>query len=881
MKELTKTYAPGEIEERLYKYWEDGGFFAPSGDTDNPPYTIVIPPPNVTSQLHMGHALDCTLQDILVRHKRMQGFNTLWIPGTDHAGIATQVKVEESLREQGISKYDLGREEFLSRVWAWREKYGSIITDQLKKLGSSCDWSRERFTMDEGCSAAVRETFCTLYERDLIYRGFRIINWCPSCTTALSDAEVEHEEREGSLWHIRYPIVDGSGHVTIATTRPETMLGDVAVAVNPTDQRYAHLVGKMLRLPLADREIPIIADDYVESDFGTGCVKITPAHDPNDFEMGERHRLPHVVMMDKTAKINENGDKYAGMERYAARKAIVSDLEALGLLDSVKPHTLNAGTCYRCSAVVEPMTSDQWFVRMQPFADPAISAVENSDIAIKPERFEKTYFNWMNNLRDWCISRQIWWGHRIPAFYCDDCGAMEVAREDISACPKCGGAVRQDEDVLDTWFSSALWPFSTLGWPEKTEELALRYPTSTLVTGYDIIFFWVARMVVMGQALMGDVPFDTVFLHGLVRDAEGKKMSKSAGNGIDPLEVIGNQGADALRFALVGGSAPGADMRMSDERIEAGRNFNNKLWNAARFVMMHVGDSTGGRVDLAPTKDLELADRWILSLLNKLVREVGENLDGFELGVAHAKLYDFTWDIFCDWYIELAKPRLFDDNADRKAVAVGVLDYVLGELLKLWHPFLPFITEELWQHLRPNSGSVMVAAYPTHRAELCFPEEEERMAALVECIRAIRNRRAEMKVPMGKRVPLTIVTTRTDVYNSETATFFEKMAGAAESGVTFAESYTPRADDVSIVTPTAVVYIPMAELMDIEKEVERLEGERKKALAEIAMVQGKLGNAGFVAKAPPAVIEKEQEKLTKYRALLESIERTLEGLASM
>ncbi len=876
-KELEKTYDPSAIEDRLYNKWCEKGYFTPQPQKGGDPFTIVIPPPNVTGQLHMGHALDETLQDILIRHKRMQGYNTLWLPGTDHAGIATQIKVEEHLRKnEGLSRYDLGREKFLERVWDWKHQYGSRIINQLKKLGSSCDWTRERFTMDEGCSKAVKEVFCSLYEKGLIYRGHRIINWCPRCLTALSDAEVSYEDQQGAFWHINYPVKDSDRFVEIATTRPETLLGDTAVAVHPEDERYKDLIGKMLILPLVGREIPVIADEYVEKDFGTGCVKITPAHDPNDFMVGERHGLEQIRVMNDDATISAGYGRYSGMDRYAARKAIVADLEAQGLLVKTEPHAHNVGTCYRCGTTVEPITSDQWFVKMEPLAKKAIEVVEDGTIRFEPDRFSKIYLHWMRNIRDWCISRQLWWGHRIPAFYCDECGVMEVSRESSVNCPKCGKAMRQENDVLDTWFSSALWPFSTLGWPERTEELSFYYPTSTLVTGYDIIPFWVSRMIVMGMECMDEKPFSTVFIHGLVRDAKGRKMSKSLGNGIDPLEIIGTYGADALRFALATGNSPGNDMRFSDEKIEAARNFNNKVWNAARFVLMNLEID---EVKLPSADKLETEDKWILSKFNTLAGEVSENLDKFELGVALAKLYDFIWDVFCDWYIELLKPRFADKGSESNLTAQNVIAYVLGETLKLLHPFMPFITEEIWQSLphtaEDTEESIMISRYPEKSDAFCFPEDEERMEKLIEVIRAIRNRRAEMNVPPSRKASLHIVSMRSDVFNDKSTKFFEKLASA--STVEYPAEYADETA-VQLVTDAATVYIPMGDLVDFEKELVRLTKEKEKTEGEILRLEKKLSNEGFVAKAPAAVIEGEKAKLAKYKDTLVSLEAAIQKI---
>ena len=870
-KELAKTYSPSELEERLYKFWNDNGYFTSDAKDERPSFSIVIPPPNVTGQLHMGHALDETLQDILIRYKRMQGFNTLWVPGTDHAGIATQIKVEERLRvDEKLTRYDLGREKFLERVWAWKDTYENRITGQLKKLGASCDWSRQRFTMDEGCSKAVREVFVNLYDKGLIYRGNRIINWCPRCLTALSDAEVEYKDQPGYFWHIKYPIKGEDGYVEVATTRPETMFGDTAVAVNPEDENMKHLIGKTLILPIVGREIPVIADDYVEIGFGTGCVKITPAHDPNDFMVGQRHNLEQIKVMNDDATMNSFAGKYEGMDRYECRKALVADLESEGYLVKVQPHDHSVGVCYRCGTTVEPLTSDQWFVKMKPLAEPAIEAVENGSIKFVPERFSKNYFNWMNNILDWCISRQLWWGHRIPAFYCDSCGEMTVSKEDITVCPKCGGEVHQDSDVLDTWFSSALWPFSTLGWPESTEDLKKYYPTNVLVTGYDIITFWVSRMIFSGLEHMGEKPFSTVFIHGLVRDAQGRKMSKSLGNGIDPLEIIASYGADALRFALATGNSPGNDMRFSSEKIEAARNFNNKIWNAARFVLMNL---TIDEASLPESNKLELEDKWIISKFNTLCREVTTNLDNFELGVSLSKLYDFIWDVFCDWYIELVKSRLNDKGSESNIVAQNVLVYVLSETLKLLHPYMPFITEEIWQSLPHIGQSIMISQYPKFDSALDFSEDEERMASLIATIRAIRNLRSEMNVPPSKKAPLTIVSERTDIYNEKTEAFFVKLASA--SSLTVLPEYH---DDKSVqtVTENAVVYIPLAEMIDFEKELARLEGEKKNTIFEIERLEKKLSNEGFVAKAPAQVVECEKAKLTKYRDTLEKIMNAIE-----
>ncbi len=875
-KELAKNYAPREFEDRIYKNWCDKNYFAPDPDKKKPAFSIVIPPPNVTGQLHMGHALDETLQDILVRTKRMQGYSALWVPGTDHAGIATQIKVEENLRvNEGLTRYDLGREKFLERVWDWKNQYGTRIINQLKKLGASCDWNRERFTMDEGCSKAVREVFVNLYNKGLIYRGYRIINWSPRCLTALSDAEVEYAEQPGSFWHVRYPIDGTDEYLTVATTRPETMLGDTAVAVHPEDERYAHLVGKTLTLPLVGRKIPIIADEYVERDFGTGCVKITPAHDPNDFEVGKRHNLEIIKVMNDDATINaEYGGKYAGMDRYEARKVMVADLEAGGFLVKVEPCAHNVGTCYRCKTTVEPMTSDQWFVKMEPLAKPALEVVKSGEIKFEPERFTKTYTNWMENCHDWCISRQLWWGHRIPAFYCDACGEMTVSKEDISVCPKCGAPVRQEEDVLDTWFSSALWPFSTMGWPEKTDDLARYYPTSVLVTGYDIIFFWVARMIFSGMEHMGEKPFSTVFIHGLVRDAQGRKMSKSLGNGIDPLKVIEEYGADALRFALATGNAPGNDMRFSDEKIEAARNFANKLWNASRFVLMNLTEEDEELLKAPEDSELTIEDKWILARLNELTKSVNANIDNYELGIALGDIYSFTWDLFCDWYIEMAKSRIFDTGSHAALTAKRVLVKVLTDILKLLHPYMPFITEEIYQALPHTDESIVVSAFPKYDEKLSYKTEVEDVDRIIGCIVAIRARRSEMNVPPSKKAKLFVVTKYEETFKT-TAKILEKLASASEVIVT--DSYDSD-DAVAIATDAGAVYIPLAEVIDFEKERARLTAEAKKNDSEIERIEKKLANEGFVSKAPAAVIEGERAKLAKYLETRESLKAALAKL---
>ena len=878
-KELPKTYSPSEFEDRIYQNWCEKGYFTPDKNNTNPSFSIVIPPPNVTGQLHMGHALDETLQDILVRYKRMQGFNTLWVPGTDHAGIATQIKVEERLRvDEGLSRYDLGREKFLERVWGWKDTYEARITGQLKKLGASCDWTRQRFTMDEGCSHAVREVFVNLYDKGLIYRGHRIINWCPRCLTALSDAEVEYKDQPGHFWHIKYPIVGEDGYVEVATTRPETMFGDTAVAVNPEDENTKHLIGKKVLLPIVNREIPVIADDYVEIGFGTGCVKITPAHDPNDFMVGQRHDLEQIKVMNDDATMNAYAGKYEGMDRYECRKALVADLEAEGYLVKTEPHDHNVGVCYRCGTTVEPLTSDQWFVKMKPLAEPAIKAVEDGDINFVPERFSKNYFNWMNNILDWCISRQLWWGHRIPAFYCDECGEMTVSKTDIDTCPKCGGKVHQDSDVLDTWFSSALWPFSTLGWPEQTEDLKRYYPTNVLVTGYDIITFWVSRMIFSGLEHMNAKPFSTVFIHGLVRDAQGRKMSKSLGNGIDPLEIIDKYGADALRFALATGNSPGNDMRFSDEKIEAARNFANKLWNASRFVRMNL---TINKIELPEATKLALEDKWILTRFDELVAGVISALDKFEVGVALSNIYDFTWDIFCDWYIELSKVRLNEKDTEENLVAQNVIAYVLLGILKLLHPFMPFITEEIYGTLPHDAAdeSIMISRFPTCDAALRFEEATEQMNRIIAAIKAIRARRNEMNVPPSRKAKVYVATRYTDTFNDKTAVFFTRLASASEIEVADSFEGVISADDaVQIITDSATVFLPLSDIIDTEKEKARLDAEEKKLLGEIERIEKKLSNEGFVAKAPAAVVDGERAKLEKYRENLDGVRAALAKL---
>ena len=872
--ELPKTYDPSAVEDKLYQFWNDSGFFNAEVDENKKPFTIVIPPPNVTGQLHMGHAFDETLQDILIRTKRMQGYSALWMPGTDHAGIATQIKVEENLRvNEGKTRYDLGREEFLKRVWDWKHQYGNRIISQLKKLGSSCDWRRERFTMDEGCSKAVKEVFVNLYEKGLIYKGSRIINWCPHCATALSDAEVEYETQPGKLWHIKYPIKDSDEYLVVATTRPETFMGDTGVAVNPNDERYKHLVGKTCILPIMNREIPIFADDYVDMEFGTGCVKTTPCHDPNDFEMGQRHNLEQILVFNEDATVNESGGKYQGLDRYECRKAVLRDLEEGGYLVKTEDHEHNVGTCYRCGTTVEPMTSAQWFVKMAPLAKPAMDVVHDGRVKFVPGRFANTYLRWMENVHDWCISRQLWWGHRIPAYYCEDCGEMTVAKEDVTVCPKCGGThIHQEEDVLDTWFSSALWPFSTLGWPEKTRELDYFYPTSVLVTGYDIIFFWVARMIFSGMEQMHEEPFKTVYIHGLVRDAQGRKMSKSLGNGIDPLEIIEQYGADALRFTLVTGNSPGNDMRFSIEKVEASRNFANKIWNASRFIQMNL---TIDNAELPA--DLALEDKWLLHKYNELVKAVTENIDKYELGIAVQKLYDFIWDNFCDWYIEIVKPRLQNhDDVAANERAQKVLCYVLRGTMQLLHPFMPFITESIWQALPHDGPSIMVSKWPEYQTELCFAAEAEQVETMMDTIRAIRARRAEMNVPPSKRAQVILLTDERAAYEAGIL-FFSKLAYASE--VIFADAMPENADSmVSVVTKGATAYMPMGELIDFEKERERLNKEKAKVQKDLDFVNKKLNNPGFVAKAPAAVVEQEREKVAKLEELMAKLDASLAAL---
>ena len=871
-KELPKVYDPREVESSIYKMWMDNDCFRADPNPDKKPFSIVMPPPNVTGQLHMGHAMDCTLQDILIRYKRMQGYEALWLPGSDHAGIATQIKVEEELRKsEGLTRHDLGREKFLERVWAWKEKYGSRIVEQQKKMGASCDWSRDRFTMDEGCSRAVRETFCELYEKGLIYKGSRIINWCPHCLTALSDAEVEYTEKPGNLWYVRYPLADGTGDIIIATTRPETMMGDTGVAVNPEDEKFKHLIGKKCILPIMNREIPIVGDEYCEIGFGTGAVKMTPAHDPNDFEVGLRHNLEVIRCIADDGTINENGGRYQGMDRYECRKAIVADLEAEGYLVKTEPYSHNVGTCYRCHNDVEPLISAQWFVKMAPLAKEAIRVVEDGTVKFVPERFTKTYINWMENVHDWCISRQLWWGHQIPAWYCDECGHINVSRQDPTRCEKCGCThLTREEDVLDTWFSSALWPFSTLGWPNKdSEDLRYWYPTSVLVTGYDIIFFWVARMIFSGMEQMKQEPFKTVFIHGLVRDDKGRKMSKSLGNGIDPLEMADKFGADALRFNLITGNSPGNDMRFFVEKCEAMRNFANKIWNASRYVMMNL---TIDHVQLP--EQLELEDKWVLSKLNTLVKEVTDNMDAFEIGVASAKVYDFIWDTYCDWFIELCKARLTGDDECAKINAQNVLCYVLIETLKLLHPFMPFITEEIYQalpHTAEDKGEfIMLQKWPEYRDELSFPQEEEAMGLIIDAITAIRARRNEMNVAPSKKVHYTIATAHADTF-ARGISFFKRLASASD--VTVADANIPTPDgSIEVVTHAARVLMPLAELVDFEKELARIAKEKANAEKQLAGIENKLSNQGFIAKAPEAVVNGAREDAAKLRALIEKLD---------
>ena len=879
-KDLEKNYNPSEIEDRLYQKWLDKKYFHAEVDRSKKPFTIVMPPPNITGKLHMGHALDNTMQDILIRFKRMQGYEALWVPGTDHASISTEVKVTNALKEEGIDKHELGREGFLKRTWEWKKEYGGTITSQLRKIGSSCDWDRERFTMDEGCSKAVQTVFINLYNKGLIYKGSRIVNWCPVCNTSISDAEVEHEEQAGHFWHINYPVVGEEGRfVEIATTRPETLLGDSALAVNPKDDRYKDLIGKQVQLPLTDRTIPVIADEYVDMEFGTGVVKITPAHDPNDFEVGKRHNLPEINILNDDATINNLGGKYAGMDRYEARKAMVADLDALGLLVKVEDHVHNVGTHDRCKTTVEPMIKQQWFVKMDELIKPAVEGVKNGDIELMPASMDKTYFNWTDNIRDWCISRQLWWGHRIPAYYCKDCGEMTVSAEKVCTCPKCGSTnVEQDPDTLDTWFSSALWPFSTLGWPEKTEELDYFYPTDVLVTGYDIIFFWVIRMIFSGYEHMGKKPFGKVLFHGLVRDSQGRKMSKSLGNGIDPLEVIEKYGADALRYTLITGNAPGNDMRFYWERVEASRNFANKVWNASRFIMMNDPDNKIKTTDEQPD-NLTAADKWILSKMNHLIAEVTENMEKYELGIAVAKLNDFIWEEFCDWYIEMVKPRLYNDEDTTKNAAIWTLKTVLIDALKLLHPYMPFITEEIFCNIQDDEESIMISSWPVYDEKFNFPDEEVAIQTIKEAVRNIRNVRAQMNVAPSRKAKVYVVSEDAlirDIFENGRV-FFATLAYASEVAVQSDKSGIPD-DAVSAVIPGAVLYIPFAELVDIDKEIERLKKEEGRLNGEIKRCEGMLGNEKFISKAPQAKIDEEKAKLEKYQQMLAQVRERLQAL---
>ncbi|MCT4621679.1 MAG: valine--tRNA ligase [Marinisporobacter sp.] len=872
IKNLDKTYNPQEFENRIYENWLEKDYFKAEPNPEKDPYTIVLPPPNITGQLHMGHALDHTLQDILIRWKRMQGYEALWLPGTDHASIATEVKVvEKVLKEEGKTKEELGRDEFLKRAWAWKEEYGGRIVEQMQKLGNSCDWSKERFTMDEGCNKAVREVFVRLYEKGYIYRGNRLINWCPDCKTSLSDAEVEHEEKAGHFWHVKYPVKDSDEFLEIATTRPETILGDTAVAVHPEDERYAHLVGKTLILPIVGREIPVIADEYVDKEFGTGAVKITPAHDPNDFEVGLRHNLEQITVMTDEAKMNKHAGKYEGLDRYECRKALVKDLDEAGFLVHVKDHSHNVGTCYRCHTVVEPRLSDQWFVKMEELAKPAIEAVRSDKTKFVPERFDKIYYHWLENIRDWCISRQLWWGHRIPAYYCQDCGELMVSRKMPSCCSKCNSTnLKQDEDVLDTWFSSALWPFSTLGWPDNTEELKYFYPTDVLVTGYDIIFFWIVRMMFSGLEQMGEIPFKYVFVHGLVRDSQGRKMSKSLGNGIDPLEIINQYGADALRLTLATGNSPGNDMRFYMERVEANRNFANKLWNATRFVLMNLDQETFDEEKCM--KNFTLADKWIVSRMNQVSKEVTDNLEKFELGMAVQKIYDFIWNEYCDWYIELVKPRLYGEDEESKNAALYVLTMVLENSLKLLHPFMPFITEEIWQHLPTTKDeSVMISQWPKYNDGFAFEKEEKDMELIMEAIRSIRNIRAEMNVVPSKKAKVMVVASN-DAYEAIHAgkNYFMTLASASDVVLQKEKKDIPE-DAMSAVIAGAEIFLPLDELVDFEKEMERLQKEKEKLEKELKRVNGKLSNQGFLAKAPEKVIEEEKGKQAKYQDMMDKV----------
>ena len=878
-KELEKNYNPSEIEDRLYQKWLDKKYFHAEVDRSKKPFTIVMPPPNITGKLHMGHALDNTMQDIIIRFKRMQGYEALWVPGTDHASISTEVKVTNALKEEGIDKHELGREGFLKRTWEWKKEYGGTITSQLKKIGSSCDWDRERFTMDEGCSKAVLEVFCKLYEKGLIYKGSRIVNWCPVCNTSISDAEVEHEEQAGHFWHINYPVVGEEGRfVEIATTRPETLLGDSALAVNPDDERYTDLIGKEVYLPLTDRKIPIIADSYVDKEFGTGVVKITPAHDPNDFEVGKRHNLPEINILNDDATINNLGGKYAGMDRYEARKAMVADLDAQGLLVSVEDHVHNVGTHDRCKTTVEPMIKQQWFVKMDELIKPAVEGVKNGDIELVPASMDKTYFNWTDNIRDWCISRQLWWGHRIPAYYCKDCGEMVVSKDKVCTCPKCGSTnMEQDPDTLDTWFSSALWPFSTLGWPDKTPELDYFYPTDVLVTGYDIIFFWVIRMIFSGYEQMGKKPFGKVLFHGLVRDSQGRKMSKSLGNGIDPLEVIDKYGADALRYTLITGNAPGNDMRFYWERVEASRNFANKVWNASRFIMMNDPDNKIKATDEKPA-NLTAADKWILSKMNSLIKEVTDNMEKYDLGIAVAKLNDFIWEEFCDWYIEMVKPRLYNDEDTTKTAAIWTLKKVLIDALKLLHPYMPFITEEIFCNLS-DEESIMISKWPEYKEEWNFAKEEKAVETIKEAVRGIRNSRTGMNVPPSRKAKVFVVSDDEQVRDifEKGKVFFTTLAYASEVVIQSDKSGIDE-DAVAVLIPNATVYMPFSDLVDIDKEIERLKNEEKKLEGELKRVNGMLSNEKFISKAPEAKINEEKEKLSKYTIMMEQVKERLKTL---
>ncbi len=878
MTELPKTYDPKEVEGKIYQFWMDKGYFHTERDLNKKPFTIVMPPPNVTGQLHLGHAMDASLQDVLIRFKRMQGYAALWVPGVDHAGIATQIKVEEELRKEGLTRYDLGREKFLERVWDWKKRFGNRIVEQQKLLGSSCDWNRHAFTMDETCSSAVRKVFVDLYKKDLIYKGSRIINWCPHCVTALSDAEVEYTDKPGHLWNIRYPLSDGSGDIVVATTRPETMMGDTGVAVNPADERYQHLIGKTCILPLMNREIPIVADDYVELDFGTGCVKMTPAHDPNDFDVGLRHNLEVIRVLDDNGKVNENGGKYVGMDRYEAREAVIKDLEEQGYLISAEDYSHNVGTCYRCHNDVEPIISAQWFVRMKPLAEPAIAAVKEGRTKFVPARFTKNYINWMENLHDWCISRQLWWGHQIPAWYCADCGHVTVPYEDPDCCEKCGSKnITRDEDVLDTWFSSALWPFEVLGWPDtNAEDYKYFYPTDVLVTGYDIITFWVSRMIFSAIEHTGKEPFHTVLIHGLVRDSQGRKMSKSLGNGIDPLDMVDKFGSDALRMNMISNNSPGNDMRFYVERCEAMRNFANKIWNASRYVMMNMA---GGEVCLPASDKLEISDKWILSKLNKTIAEVTENLESYELGVAVSKVYDFIWDDYCDWYIELTKARLYGEDAESKATAQQVLLYVLDAFLRLLHPFMPFLSEEIFQALPHKEEALIVAEWPVYKEEMNFVKEAEEMEAIMEAIRSIRNRRAEMNVAPSKRCSLFVVTDQTETFTAGIP-FLKRLAYSDEVTLCSTEP-EEHSKMVSCVTSGAAIYMPMDQLIDKEKEMERIAKELSKVEKDISMLEGKLSNANFVSRAPEAVVQGEKEKLEKAKALYAQLQDSKERLSAL